>query len=196
MPPRKIVRKVVGYGARLAEAMRRSGLTQEMLAEKTSISRQTLAKALNADELSARTERQIAAALEESKASVTRFQKRPTSSIELADDRAKESLSSHGLRDRQAVPIYVDATELARWAERRSAQSELPRLVRRLILSSGKPSEIAMRAGEGVQLPDWDGIVIARGGHAFVPEGQSAWAVSYTHLRAHETGRNLVCRLL
>ena len=22
------------------------------------------------------------------------------------------------------------------------------------------------------------------------------WAVSYTHLRAHETGRNLVCRLL
>src|SRR5665213_3390685 len=23
----------------------------------------------------------------------------------------------------------------------------------------------------------------------------SAWAVSYTHLRAHETGRNLVCRL-
>src|SRR5678809_645845 len=24
----------------------------------------------------------------------------------------------------------------------------------------------------------------------------SYWAVSYTHLRAHETGRNLVCRLL
>ena len=22
------------------------------------------------------------------------------------------------------------------------------------------------------------------------------WSVSYTHLRAHETGRNLVCRLL
>ena len=26
--------------------------------------------------------------------------------------------------------------------------------------------------------------------------GFSQWAVSYTHLRAHETGRNLVCRLL
>src|SRR5674476_1615480 len=26
--------------------------------------------------------------------------------------------------------------------------------------------------------------------------GVAGWAVSYTHLRAHETGRNLVCRLL
>src|SRR5665213_4097406 len=25
--------------------------------------------------------------------------------------------------------------------------------------------------------------------------GRGTWAVSYTHLRAHETGRNLVCRL-
>src|SRR5665213_3270856 len=28
------------------------------------------------------------------------------------------------------------------------------------------------------------------------PLGIGWWAVSYTHLRAHETGRNLVCRLL
>ena len=30
-----------------------------------------------------------------------------------------------------------------------------------------------------------------------VPENVDSWIpVSYTHLRAHETGRNLVCRLL
>src|SRR5678809_792162 len=28
------------------------------------------------------------------------------------------------------------------------------------------------------------------------PEAQITTSVSYTHLRAHETGRNLVCRLL
>src|SRR5678809_1086373 len=27
-------------------------------------------------------------------------------------------------------------------------------------------------------------------------KGETGWSVSYTHLRAHETGRNLVCRLL
>ena len=28
------------------------------------------------------------------------------------------------------------------------------------------------------------------------PTCRGVWPVSYTHLRAHETGRNLVCRLL
>ena len=35
--------------------------------------------------------------------------------------------------------------------------------------------------------------------HSFIVgamQKDSLWAVSYTHLRAHETGRNLVCRLL
>ena len=31
---------------------------------------------------------------------------------------------------------------------------------------------------------------------ASAPEGDMGMAVSYTHLRAHETGRKLVCRLL
>src|SRR5678809_1292328 len=35
-----------------------------------------------------------------------------------------------------------------------------------------------------------------RGTIPFTPAVQVYYAVSYTHLRAHETGRNLVCRLL
>src|SRR5450759_543758 len=35
------------------------------------------------------------------------------------------------------------------------------------------------------------------GGHATLNDGlQTAWTVSYTHLRAHETRHDLVCRLL
>src|SRR5674476_1512680 len=57
--------------------------------------------------------------------------------------------------------------------------------------------------GDGLELvPGWrrmQGIVFRKGDKRF--EGLSALdavraAVSYTHLRAHETGRNLVCRLL
>ena len=35
-------------------------------------------------------------------------------------------------------------------------------------------------------------MIIVGGG----PGGNTSASVSYTHLRAHETGRNLVCRLL
>ena len=42
------------------------------------------------------------------------------------------------------------------------------------------------------------GSVICANDHVSfsVERGELAIAVSYTHLRAHETGRNLVCRLL
>src|SRR5665213_1245400 len=42
------------------------------------------------------------------------------------------------------------------------------------------------------------GAINPDGAHVqtFLPTGRSTWqTVSYTHLRAHETGRNLVCRL-
>ncbi len=38
----------------------------------------------------------------------------------------------------------------------------------------------------------WDGYKMLRKTLNMI----SQWTVSYTHLRAHETGRNLVCRLL
>jgi hypothetical protein len=48
--------------------------------------------------------------------------------------------------------------------------------VRRLVLATNdRVSKIGFRSGEGVQLPGWDGIVIAELGNAFVPNGTSVW---------------------
>src|SRR5665213_4207122 len=41
-----------------------------------------------------------------------------------------------------------------------------------------------------------DAIWLAEKGHRVHATDLSTGTVSYTHLRAHETGRNLVCRLL
>ena len=76
-------------------------------------------------------------------------------------------------------PLLVDATDLAFWANRRDAQALLPRLVRRLIHATvDHPKRICFRAGEGVQLGGWDGIVEIEQGNAFVPDGLSAWELS------------------
>ncbi|OZC01309.1 hypothetical protein [Rubricoccus marinus] len=69
------------------------------------------------------------------------------------------------------------ASDLASWAaNRRDAQSTLPQLVRRLVTATATDlTRVSVRAGEGVGLPGWDGIVEAAGWSAFVPEGLSVW---------------------
>jgi hypothetical protein len=70
----------------------------------------------------------------------------------------------------------VDATDLPLWATRRDAQATLPQLLRRLVLAAEARVEcIGFRAGEGVQLEGWDGLVEAGPGSAFVPDGVSGW---------------------
>jgi len=74
---------------------------------------------------------------------------------------------------------YVDATDLTEWAGRRDAQGDLPRLVSRLVLvTGGDIKSIAFRAGAGVQLGGWDGLVVTERGNAFVPAGVSGWELS------------------
>lgn len=177
MPRQRTQQKIAGYGQRLAEAIRRAGVTQAGLAKKASISRQTLSKALNADEVSPRTERQIEAAL----ASIRASAGLGPESDDSAQDATRPTRARNGASVRSAasrslgLAARVDATELARWADRRTAQAELPELIRRLVLATHQPSTVAARAGEGVQLPGWDVFVIARTGSTFVPAGQSGW---------------------
>ncbi len=55
----------------------------------------------------------------------------------------------------------------------------LPQLVRRLVLANPNGiTRVSFRAGEGVQLGGWDGIVEAEKGNSFVPQGASAWEMS------------------
>ena len=51
----------------------------------------------------------------------------------------------------------------------------LPVLVRRLILATTSVTEITMRAGEGVLLSGWDGLVRGDVDDPHVPRGVSAW---------------------
>lgn len=74
------------------------------------------------------------------------------------------------------LPHLADATDLDRWADTRSAQSDLPRLVRRLIRAENdQVQRVEMRGGEGVGLTGYDGFVEASRTTPFVPEGLSVW---------------------
>ena len=70
----------------------------------------------------------------------------------------------------------VTATDIEVWANYRVAQEDLPRLIRRLVHATATGVRRAgLRAGEGVQLPGWDGNVLVDQGSSFVPSGASAW---------------------
>ncbi len=70
----------------------------------------------------------------------------------------------------------VQAHNVETWANTLDARSMLPGVVRRLVHATGKElRRVDFPAGEGVQRPGWDGVAIADGATAFVPEGVSLW---------------------
>jgi hypothetical protein len=72
-------------------------------------------------------------------------------------------------------PEVINAADLDRWSESLESRSTLPRLVRRLLLANRHVREVQMRAGEGVGVHGWDGIVTGSPGDAHIPEGFSGW---------------------
>lgn len=73
----------------------------------------------------------------------------------------------------------VDSSQLKQWADRVSARTELPRLVRRLILETGRDVvQLGFPAGEGVSAGGWDGSVRAHASTPFIPKGLSVWELS------------------
>jgi len=76
----------------------------------------------------------------------------------------------------RGLPHLADATDLNRWADTRSAQADLPRLVRRLVRAENdQVQRVEMRGGEGVGLTGYDGFAEASRATPFVPEGLSVW---------------------
>jgi len=76
-------------------------------------------------------------------------------------------------------PGLANQQHLLRWADSTRARSELPRLIRRLILESGNGVvELGFPADEGVSAGGWDGSVRTIGATAFVPRGASYWELS------------------
>lgn len=75
-------------------------------------------------------------------------------------------------------PELITARDLDQWADSLAARSNLPRLVRRLILSNRSVTQVEMRAGEGIIVPGWDGVVDSQVADAHVPLGTSRWEMS------------------
>lgn len=74
---------------------------------------------------------------------------------------------------------YADAEELIRWGARFDAKAGFPRLVRGLILETGRGVvQLGFRAGAGVHLGGWDGTVHSTAPTAHVPLGLSLWELS------------------
>lgn len=160
------IRSIPAYGAGVRRQLEQIGWNQTELAERSGVSRQTISRALNHDEVSERTAELIAAALGQ------------------ASDRSgafRAARTGGHLRPRKGRPrptggVLCDATDLVAWADRREAQSLLPKVIRRLVLASGSGvTQAEFRADEGVQLSGWDGIVHADGAAPFVPAGPSGW---------------------
>lgn len=75
----------------------------------------------------------------------------------------------------------VNATDLATWANRRTAQETLPIVLRRLVLATTQSvTHCSFPGGDSVQLGGWDGIVVANEDHSFVPRGTSVWEMGTT----------------
>jgi hypothetical protein len=75
--------------------------------------------------------------------------------------------------------MRADATDIEQWAARLVSEAQLPILIRRLIFATANGVRQAeFRAGEGIRLPGWDGIVDTDGADPFVPQGTSRWELN------------------
>ena len=158
----RTLRAVPGYGASLRSQLAAIGWTQSRLSSESGVSRQTISRAINHDEISERTERTLAAALRRAPAERRVWTRDGT---------------------RSPTPILgkalCDASDLVAWAGRRESQSLLPLVIQRLIRATAtRVTEFHIRTGEGVHLPGWDGIVRNEQDTPFVPEGTSGWEMS------------------
>ncbi len=75
--------------------------------------------------------------------------------------------------------MWIDATDLVQWADRRESQHLLPEVIRRLVHATvDRPRQISFPSGESVQTGGWDGIVDVPDATSFVPSALSLWELS------------------
>ena len=165
MSKRRSITRQEGFGSNLRLQLDRLGVTQETLAETAKVSRATISRAINHDEVSPTTEEKIHLAL-------ARLEE-DTSVSNRSHTRAETG--ERGSR-RLLWATLCSVSDLEEWAESRAAQAELPRLVRRLIRFSGRRlTRLSMRAGDSVGLGGWDGLTESADEHPWIPRGQAGW---------------------
>lgn len=77
------------------------------------------------------------------------------------------------------APIrWVDATDLAQWAERRDGQGTLPTLIAKLARAANGPSvTLRFPSDEGIQYGGWDGETRVDEASEYVPAGTAGWEI-------------------
>jgi transcriptional regulator with XRE-family HTH domain len=80
---------------------------------------------------------------------------------------------------RPGAPIrWVDAEDLAKWADRTDGAVSLPTLISHLIRATlGSSIRLRFPSDEGVRHPGWDGHTVADHGNAYVPQGEAGWEI-------------------
>lgn len=77
------------------------------------------------------------------------------------------------------MTMRLTGTDLNQWSARRSAQGELPSVVRQLIMAAVQPARIVFPADEGIARPGLDGVLTVSGDVGpYVPNGESMWEAS------------------
>lgn len=82
-------------------------------------------------------------------------------------------------RNKSGVPIrWINATDLADWAQRRDGQATMPTLIAKLIRAAHGPS-VNMRfpSDEAVQYAGWDGVTRSEQASRYVPNGITGWEI-------------------
>lgn len=77
------------------------------------------------------------------------------------------------------------ASDISHWADKIESRSQLPELIRRLVLATTQTAEISFPAYEEVDFQGWDGYVSSDIGSSYVPQGISAWELG-TGSEPHE----------
>jgi hypothetical protein len=71
--------------------------------------------------------------------------------------------------------LLPDADDLNTWAQSLAAESELGRLIQKLIIQTASPSGMRVPVGKAGNTPGWDGVVDVVEGNFRVPSGRSYW---------------------
>ena len=81
--------------------------------------------------------------------------------------------------ERPGTPIrWVDAADLAHWADRTDGAFSLPTLLAMLIRAThGPAAQLRFPADEGVLQPGWDGVTFVATGSVYVPQGHAGWEI-------------------
>ncbi len=77
--------------------------------------------------------------------------------------------------------FQVTSTNIQQWASTRAGQSQLPDLVRRLILTTIDYKDIdyiAFPCGDDISNPGYDGVLATKSSNPYVPVGNSVWEMS------------------